>query len=48
MSEVIAAASALFVIGASLVVYFKFIDRPLDTMMDRVFASWHKEEIEDL
>lgn len=49
MSEVIAAASALVVIGTSLFVYFKFIDKPLDKALDRVFAGWHKdlEEIEE-
>jgi len=48
MSEIVAAVTALFAISASLVVYFKFIDKPLDRTLDRVFASWHKEEIEEL
>jgi len=44
MSEAIAAIYALFVIGASLVTYFKFIDKHLDKMLDRIFAGWHIEK----
>ena len=44
MSEAIAAIYALFVIGASLVTYFKFMNKRLDKMLDRAFASWHIEK----
>jgi hypothetical protein len=47
MSGALAAAYILFVIVASLVVYFRFFDKPLDKTLDRLFAGWHKEEQEE-
>ncbi len=49
MSEVLAAAYALFVICASVAIYIKLINKPLDKMLDRAFTDWHKEieEVEE-
>lgn len=47
MSEILAAAYALFVICASVAIYIKLINKSLDKMLDRAFADWHKE-IEEL
>jgi vacuolar-type H+-ATPase subunit C/Vma6 len=35
-------------IAASLVVYFRFIDRHLDKALDKMFASWHVQNIKNL
>lgn len=37
------AVYAVGVIAASIVIYFRFIDRPLDKTLDRMFAGWHAE-----
>ncbi len=47
MSEILAALYVLAAIGSSLVIYFRFIDKSLDKMLDRTFASWHKMEEDD-
>lgn len=35
-------------IGASLAVYFRFIDKKLDVLLDKIFAGWHVNEEEML
>ena len=43
MTVVIESVFALAAIGSSLVIYFSFIDRSLDKVLDRVFAGWRAE-----
>lgn len=36
------------VIAASLVLYFGFVDKALDSALDRAFASWHTQNLEEI